>query len=267
MKIIVWVGNKPNQRALVNKIHAVFPVSAIVTESRSNKSKLTFKIILEKIIEKLFLSSIGKSWIGLKNYYTKLFPVFPDVAILNVENINSDEAYEFTKQYQPDLIIVSGTRLIKEKMLSINPKIGIINLHTGLSPYVKGGPNCTNWCIATAQFHLIGNTIMWIDLGIDSGNILTTEFTTFSGDENLPELHLKVMEHAHDLCIKAITAIQKEQIKNIPQSNITKGKTYFTKDWTIKNKIYLILNIKKFGNYVKSNKIVEDRKHIKTIDL
>jgi methionyl-tRNA formyltransferase len=265
MKIILWTGNDPNQKALANKIHNVFRLDGIITETRHHKRKITVRILLEKVIEKIFLPSIGKSWWGMQKYYDKLFPNFPKVELLNVENINSDEAYEFSKKLDPDLIIVSGTRLIKEKMLSIKPKIGILNLHTGLSPYIKGGPNCTNWCIATKQFHLIGNTIMWIDLGIDTGNILTTEFTELWGNESLPQIHLKVMEHAHSLYIKSINCIELDKSKSIRQSEIAKGKTYYTKDWTLKRKIDLIVNFKKMKQYVQSKQIIEDRTKIKVI--
>jgi len=265
MKIILWIGNESNQKALANKIHSVFPLAGILTESRHHKTKITIKILFEKVLEKIFLPSIGKSWWGMKEHYDKLFSNFPAVEILDVENINSDEAYEFSKKIDPDLILVSGTRLVKEKMLSLKPRIGILNLHTGLSPYIKGGPNCTNWCIATKQFHLIGNTIMWIDSGIDTGNILTTEFTELNGNENLAQIHLKVMEHAHSLYIKSIKDLEFGKSKSIPQSEIAKGKTYYTKDWTLKRKFDLIVNLKKLKHYVQTKQIIEDRTKIKVI--
>jgi len=167
----------------------------------------------------------------------------------------------------PDLIIVSGTRLIKEKMLSIKPKLGILNLHTGLSPYIKGGPNCTNWCIATKQFHLIGNTIMWIDLGIDTGNIVTTEFTNIDSSDNLLDIHIKVMEHAHSLYLKAIDFLSKGNMSSVKQSEIAKGKTYYTKDWTLKQKFLLVKNLKLYKKMLQSNKIEEYKKQIKTVSI
>jgi methionyl-tRNA formyltransferase len=252
MRIILWIGNEANQKALANKIHKDFPLTGIVIENRKHKVKITFKKLLEKAFEKLFLSSISKSWLGMKKYYENNFFNFPDTKILEVSNINSDEAYEFTKSLNPDLILVSGTRLVKEKMLSVNPKIGILNLHTGFSPYIKGGPNCTNWCIAKQQFHLIGNTVMWIDKGIDSGNILTSELTRFEGNETLNEIHIKVMEHAHSLYVKAVHFIASGKTNSVPQHDIDKGKTYYTKDWTLREKIKLIFNLSAFRRYFKS---------------
>jgi len=265
MKIILWIGNEPNQKALATKINDLFPLSGIVTETKKHKQKITLKILVEKITERIFLRSIAKSWWGMKSYYEKSFPTLPNVEILNVENINSNEAYIFSKKFNADLILVSGTRLIKEKMLQIKPNIGILNLHTGLSPYIKGGPNCTNWSIATNQFHLIGNTIMWIDAGIDTGNLLTTEFTEISGEENLLQLHIIVMEHAHSLYLKSIKLIQSGIKKSIAQAEIAGGKTYYTKDWTLKRKFDLITNFKKIKHFVKSKQLIEKRKTIRTV--
>jgi folate-dependent phosphoribosylglycinamide formyltransferase PurN len=267
MKIILWIGNEPIQKALANKIHLVTPISGIVTETRNHKRKLNIRRIFEKIIEVVFLRKIDKAWWDLQNKYNFEFINFPKVECVDVENINSQTTFEFTKKIQPDLILVSGTRLIKENLLSLNPSIGILNLHTGLSPYIKGGPNCTNWCIASRQYHLIGNTIMWIDKGIDTGNILTTETTSFFGNETLFDTHVKVMEHAHQLYIKAIISLSTEQSNSIKQSEIAKGVTFYSKQWNLKYKFKLLFNLKEFNKWVSNGKIDNLRSSIKTVPL
>lgn len=264
MKIVLWIGNEPNQKAFANKLHEVFPLSAIVTETRRVKKKLTLRLVAEKIIEKIFLSSIGKAWWNMLKKYDEKYPQYPGVDILDVENINSQTAYDFTAKYKPDLILVSGTRLVREKMLGINPSMGILNLHTGLSPYVKGGPNCTNWCIANKDFHLIGNTIMWIDKGIDTGNILTTEFTIFNGNESLSELHIKVMEHAHSLYLNAVKFLAAGKKQSVSQAAIADGATYYTKQWTLGRKIDLVKNYSQLKKSVDNGTLTEKQKNIKT---
>lgn len=259
MKIVMWVGNAPNQKALTNKVNKLFPLSGIVYETREVRKKISFQTLFEKAIETLFLSTIKKAWVGM-NYKCKTdYPNFPNCDLLNVENINSDEVYGFTKKIEADLILVSGTRLIKEKLLKVNPNIGILNLHTGLSPYIKGGPNCTNWCLATKQFEFIGNTVMWIDLGIDTGNILTNERAKFTGSESLAEIHLKVMDQAHDLYIRSILSISDGRRQNVKQNSISEGKTYYTKEWGLKQKISLLRNLKYFRNVNKINKDIIDK--------
>jgi methionyl-tRNA formyltransferase len=263
MKIVLWIGNKPNQRALANKIHDIYPLAGLVVESRPTKSKITFG----KIIEKLFLFPISNAWKNMQAYYSNLYANYPNVKRLNTQNINSEESFNFTNEINPDLIIVSGTRLIKEKMLSINPSIGILNLHTGISPYVKGGPNSTNWCIANKELHLIGNTIMWIDIGVDTGNIVTTEITDFTGDESLTQVHIKVMEHGHKLYLKAIDMLAKGIKSNVDQDSIGKGATYTNKQWGLKQKISLIFNFMSFRKDIKSANYAKQREKVITIKI
>ncbi|MBI3519305.1 MAG: hypothetical protein HY062_08100 [Bacteroidetes bacterium] len=131
MKIVCWIGNEPNQIALANKIHQKFPVDTIFVETRKTKRKLTFVFLLQKTIERLFLSDIAGAWFNMQSYFKKKYPTLPEINIIHTDNINSVEVYEKSKLLSPDLIVVSGTSLIKEKLLSLNPKIGIVNLHTG----------------------------------------------------------------------------------------------------------------------------------------
>lgn len=255
MRIVLWIGKEANQRALANKIHSILPLSGIVLEARKNRTKITISLLFEKVIEKIFLRSISRAWFGMMNFYNKKYPNYPlSARCLEVDDINSDQVFQFTKELEPDLVVVSGTRLIRKKLLSINPGMGIINLHTGLSPYIKGGPNCTNWCISTKQFHLIGNTVMWIDAGIDTGNIIATELTSFTGQESLLQVHIKVMEHAHDLYCRCIQQLIVGKIKGVQQDRIAKGKTYYSKNWRLKQKIDLIRN---FGTFKKEMRSVE----------
>ena len=266
MKVIILCGKNENQKALVNKIANVACVLGVVIEKKKTKSKTKLFDLLLKITDKLFFHKIDKSWHLLMAFYSKKFPLWPKSNQLIVENINNKEVVDYINNLKCDLIIVSGTRLIKKIRLDkFQSTKGIINLHTGISPYVKGGPNCTNWCIAENNFHLIGNTIMWINSGIDSGNILTTERTMLTGNEGLNQIHIKVMEHAHQLYLKSIIALKENQnLTNVKQSNIAIGKTYLTKQWTFKNKVKLLYNMSSFN---KSKRLNNNKSSIKLIPI
>ena len=108
---------------------------------------------------------------------------------------------------------------------------------------------------------------MWIDKGIDSGNIITTELTPFTGEEDLSEIHLKVMGHAHELYLKAITNISNGIITNVPQSEIAIGKVFYTKDWTLNKKFSLIKNFKNFKSVVYSEEYKQKQKDLRIIKM
>ncbi len=266
MRLLLWLGNEANQRALACKLSKEFTIVGIVSETRKHKRKITLRKLVEFAFEKIFLSKISKAWTGMQSHYESLYPHYPETASIDVENINSEEAFRFSQNLNPDLILVSGTRLVKDRMLSVEVNHGIMNLHTGLSPYIKGGPNCTNWCIATQQYHLAGNTIMWIDSGIDSGNIVCSEFAPINWKENFLSIHIAVMEHAHDLYVRAIRFISNGGKSSVEQSRLAKGITYYTRDWTLTRKIDLVKNQKKVKS-LKEGEIKARQQNIKTIAL
>ncbi|MES2514091.1 MAG: formyltransferase family protein [Bacteroidota bacterium] len=265
MRIVLWIGNGANQKALANKIHERYKIDLIVIENKKSVGGVTFKKMFNRIADKLLFSSINRAWEYMLSYYNRKFVDYPEVRRVYVENINSEIVYHETNVADPHLIIVSGTSMIKERHLSLDPQIGLLNLHTGLSPYVKGGPNCTNWCISNNEMYLIGNTVMWIDKGIDSGNIVATECTPFTGHESLNDVHLKVMEHAHALYLNAINLIVSGEFSNVKQEEIGKGKTYYTKEWNISQKLNLLKNFKKFSAVVASNDYKLKQASVKTV--
>lgn len=266
MKIVMWLGDEPNQRALANKINKRFSIDAIVLEKRMSQRKNNVKTIINKLLTKFIFFLPNRAWRSLLKYYDSEFSSYPNCNQITVKNINDKRTFDYTDKINPDLILVSGTSLIKEELIEINPNIGILNLHTGISPYIKGGPNCTNWCIATEQFDKIGNTIMWIDKGIDTGGILTTERTAFNTTDNsLLKIHIRVMNHAHSLYIRSINSIAKNKINNIPQKDISKGKTYYSSQWGWHQNYLVMRNTKKLMEFIKNASLAKNK--IKLIPL
>ena len=61
MKIVMWIGDEPNQRALANKINSQFPVNAIVLEKRVSIKKYNLKTIINKLLSKFIFSLPNKN--------------------------------------------------------------------------------------------------------------------------------------------------------------------------------------------------------------
>lgn len=246
-KIVCWIGDAPNHRALVSKIADQYGIAAIVIDTKKSiRPSLGLSGYIRKIIDKFRYGKIDNAWSFIQQHYRRMYTALPQVPVLRTDSINSTDVAAFTAKHKADLVIVSGTSIIKEPLVSLPLSIGIMNLHTGLSPYVKGGPNCTNWCIANNEWGLIGNTIMWLSAGIDSGNIITTERIDVSNEKNLPDIHLKVMEHAHALYLKAIgyALNSPSPHQSVIQRSLGKGNLYYTKMWTDKQKKQLLDNLK-----------------------
>lgn len=246
MKIALIIGDAPNHLHLASRISEKYPVSSKVLVKKRNKAKNKKENFINKIIRKLAGYPLDRAWKELMLAYSNKLRNDYHEGFIQACSVNDDVVINHFRNEKPDLIIVSGTDLLKEQLINTLSNNGkIMNLHTGLSPYVKGGPNCTNWCLAEGQFTLIGNTIMWLDAGIDTGNIIASAKTPLLGNESLKELHFKVMEHAHDLYLEEIDKfVVGRHLASVPQDSIARGTLYLTKQWSVMKRLMAVINFK-----------------------
>jgi hypothetical protein len=92
-------------------------------------------------------SSITTNVAWMLSYYDKGVIRFPIEPAFACQDINDESVVKLVAKEKPDLVIVSGTNLLRNDLIKEVVKHGkVINLHTGISPYVKRGPNCMSWC-------------------------------------------------------------------------------------------------------------------------
>lgn len=247
-------------------------VSAIVVSENIPRKKPTltkrFESLVNRVTGRLAGREFVETWLRMLGEYDAEFPAFPDVPVIRVKNVNDAATLEVLEKLAPDLTIVSGTNLVGKKAIRASKKI--VNLHTGISPYVKGGPNCTNWCLAKNWFHLIGNTVMWLDSGIDTGKIIATEQTPLDGGETLFELHRKVMRHAHDLYVRAVRKIcDGREVPAVPQDKIAAGTLFYNADWNASARRAALKNFREnYKNYfADAEKIKKDSAQLKLVSI
>jgi len=89
---------------------------------------------------------------------------------IEVPHINHPDVIKVIDKHNPDLIVVFGTSLLKGELLE-KGRLGIINLHGGLSPEYRGA-DCTFWALHNQEPEKVGCTIHYINAGIDTGNII-----------------------------------------------------------------------------------------------
>ena len=235
MSLVMLIGDAPNQIALCHKVlESGCDLSGVVVSKNRLAARPGVSSLGNRVAGRIVGRPFVRAWQQMLAGYAESYPTLPPVRTLAVSEINAPETAAFLKRAQARLVGVSGTNLLRPALIeSARSQGGIVNLHTGLSPYLKGGPNCTNWCLARGDFALIGNSVMWIDAGVDSGNLIATERTVLSGTETLEELHVKVMEHAHALYVDVLQRITAgENVPNVPQDEVGSGRTYGSADWT-----------------------------------
>ena len=96
------------------------------------------------------------------------------------------------RELEPDFIVVIAYgQILNEEVLNI-PKIACINVHASLLPKYRGAA-CLQAPILNGDSET-GITIMLMDKGLDTGNILHQEKIDLAGSENLEIVHDKLTE-------------------------------------------------------------------------
>ena len=141
--------------------------------------------------------------------------LIPSVA---VDNVNVAEAIEFVKRMQPEVVCVNGTNLLRAPMLALASSIrhGFINLHTGLSPYSRGG-NCDLFMLLEGHPEFVGITIHHIDEGIDSGDIIITARPKLAVEDSYEVIEAKSFRLGNDMMVVALRQLLEGRAQRVPQ--------------------------------------------------
>ncbi|MFH1894731.1 MAG: formyl transferase [Patescibacteria group bacterium] len=238
MRLAILTSNQLRHKYFANRLIEKFNVVGIFSEEKSfdpnNKETIKEKIKNQK--EK----TLWRWHFNLRDAAEKFYFVndtefkINSRLIINIPKgeINNEAYVKKIKKVRPDIIVVFGTGLLREKIIDICPK-KIINMHLGLSPYYRG--SATNfWPLHDDKPEYVGVTIHFLDKGIDSGDIIHQGRPEIKVGDNQHSIGCKTIIVGTQLMIKTIEQCMKNKLKSFPQ-NKEKGKLYFRKDFSIKN--------------------------------
>ena len=137
-------------------------------------------------------------------------------------NIKVYQPIKIRKEYQeildlnPDIIITCAYGQIIPKVILDYPKYKCINVHASLLPKLRGGAPIHHAIID--GYSETGITIMYMDEGMDTGDIISQEKTTILDSDNLETLHDRLSIMGADLLIKTLPSIIDGSNKRLKQN-------------------------------------------------
>lgn len=106
---------------------------------------------------------------------------------------------------EPDLIITCAYgQILPLEMLQI-PRLGCINVHASLLPKLRGGAPIHHAIMD--GFSKTGVTIMYMDKGMDTGDIISQREIPISNDDTAETLHDKLSVLGRDLLLETLPSI------------------------------------------------------------
>lgn len=145
---------------------------------------------------------------------------------------------EFTAQLEamkPDLmVVVAFGQILSQRILDI-PAYGCINVHASLLPRYRGAAPM-QWCVINGE-EKTGVTTMFMDAGLDTGDMLLTRELAIGPDMTLEEVHDGLMAMGSQVLIETLERLSDGTLQRIPQTGESNYAPMLTKetghiDWT-----------------------------------
>ena len=146
----------------------------------------------------------------------KEFAVSNNLKIYQPEKVRKNvEFIEEIKKLEPDVIcVVAYGKILPKKILEI-PKLGCINVHGSLLPKYRGAAPI-QWAVINGE-KVTGVTTMYMDVGMDTGDMILKEETEIAPDETTGELWYRLAKIGADLLVKTLEQIENKTAPRIPQ--------------------------------------------------
>jgi methionyl-tRNA formyltransferase len=139
------------------------------------------------------------------------------IDVLQPERIRRPEAVEQLRQLAPEMMVVVGYGQIIPQILIDLPCYGILNVHASLLPKYRGAAPI-QWAIANGETET-GVTIMQIDAGLDTGEMLLKRAVSIGPDETAPELSGRLAPLGAELLLQAIEQMEDGTVRREKQDD------------------------------------------------
>lgn len=139
-----------------------------------------------------------------------------NIPVFQPKKIKND--YNELANLEIDLIVTCAYgQIIPKEVLNL-PKYGCINVHASLLPKYRGSAPI-QWAILNGD-NKTGITIMYMDEGVDTGNIIAAREIPISNVDTLGTLSDKLSKLGSELLLKTLPAIVEGTNFDIPQNSL-----------------------------------------------
>jgi methionyl-tRNA formyltransferase len=173
MKVVILTGSETRHDYFRKKLATDNRITVLASFCEGTEKSLEQRVRKDKNSSPLELKHVQARLQAETDFFAdyisnvddKSYPIF-----ISKGAINSAEIVKKIIELAPDLLICYGSSLIKSELIDLFPN-RFINVHLGLSPYYRGsGTNV--WPLVNGEPDMVGATFMYIDAGIDTGEII-----------------------------------------------------------------------------------------------
>ena len=140
-----------------------------------------------------------------------------DIPVYQPRTLRDGSSDELIRQLAPDIIVVVAYGCIIPPQLLHVAKYGCINLHVSLLPKYRGSAPI-QWAVLNGDAET-GVSIMQLDEGLDTGDVLMVEPVAIDPEETSGELFDRVSAVGAKTLVDALAKIEAGQLTPVPQDH------------------------------------------------
>ena len=140
-----------------------------------------------------------------------------EIPVFQPKKIREEENVEYLRTFEPDIIVVAAFGQILPKSILDMPKFGCINVHASLLPKYRGAAPI-QWAVINGD-EVTGVTIMRMDVGLDTGDMIAKRELVIAKDETGGSLFDKLAEIGAKLCVETMEHIEAGKVVYTPQNH------------------------------------------------
>ncbi len=148
-----------------------------------------------------------------------------NIPVKEFSSLNNKEIKYF-QAYSPDLIITASYGLIVPPEIINSAKFGALNIHPSLLPKLRGATPIQTALLRGSK--ITGSTIMLMDAGMDTGDIVAQKQLPIAPEDTYPKLEQKLINLSTKLLLPILENIKKTKQRPIGQKQ-DDSKATFTK--------------------------------------
>ncbi len=203
---------------------------------------------------------------GMKFVYSpvKEFAIENNIKIYQPEKVKKNEDFiNEIKSLNPDVIcVVAYGKILPKEILDI-PKFGCINVHASLLPKYRGAAPI-QWAIINGE-KKTGITTMYMDIGMDTGDMILTEEVDIGEDETTGELWDRLSNIGGKLLVETLKQIEEGSVKRKKQGENFSNAPMLDKsiakiDWNSKTAIEIKNLVRGLNPIMGAYSIIDDKK-------
>ncbi|SJM94063.1 formyl transferase [Crenothrix polyspora] len=222
IRVVMLCGNRQSSRIMYNGLASHVDIVNIIVEDKPSAKIMIqrrmaklgaaktvgqlFFLVVNRLLEKLSTGRITQ----LISAYGLNEDNFPTATTIRVATVNSAEVIALLKEIQPDAVVVNGTRIIANNVLTCIAA-PFINTHNGITPKYRG-THGGYWALANSDADNCGVTLHLVDPGIDTGGVLYQATIQVNKQDNLNTYPIHQIAKAIPLMIATLDDIKENRL-------------------------------------------------------